>query len=72
MFRDDGYRGVRLTVAFVLIVMIGSMVYIIRASRVAAKAGSATRSAHVRQIDEAIADSRRAMSRSNRTAGPRQ
>lgn len=62
MFRNDGYRGVKLTVALIVIVMVAVVVYVIRASRVAAKAGSTGRSAHVRRIDRAIADSRRAMS----------
>jgi len=63
MFRDDGYRGLRLMVAFILIVMIASAVYIIRASRSAAKAGSDERSARVRRIDEAIAKTQRVMTR---------
>ena len=72
MFRDDGYRGVRLTVAFVLIVMVAAVAYVIRASRVAAKGCSTARPTYVRRIDEAIADSRRAMSGSHRDAQGRQ
>lgn len=63
MFRDDGYLAPKLVVLLVLVVMLAAAVYIFRASRGAAEAGSerpagAAGSPRIRQIEQAVRDAR--------------
>ena len=63
-FQDDGYRGPRIVIMLVVVVMLASIVYIVRASRRPASAGlhaEDNRSRHVRRIDRAVEDAHEAM-----------
>lgn len=73
-FRDDGYRGPRIVIMLVVVVMVASIVYIVRASRrpvSAAPQVEDNRSGHVRRIDQAVEDAHEAIAgrnvRTNRT-----
>jgi len=59
MFRNDGYLAPKLTILVILLIFAATVVYLLRASREAAKASSgpdAGKSAHVRQIEQAYRD----------------
>lgn len=63
-FRDDGYRGPRIVIALVVIVMVAAIIYIARASRRPVSAGPQAednRSRHVRRIDQAVEDAHETM-----------
>ena len=63
MFRDDGYRGPKLVVLVVLVLTAATVIYMLRASREAAKAGSGSTdlSTRVRQIERLARDAERAV-----------
>lgn len=62
MFRDDGYRGPKLVVLVVLMLIAATVIYILRASREAAKAGSGPDRGtdRVRRIEQLARDAERA------------
>ncbi len=62
LFRDDGYRGPKLVVIGIVVVMLSVAVYLFQASRQAAKAGgNEMQSSHVRQVDQAVRDAEEAL-----------
>ena len=59
MLRDDGYLAPKLTILVILLVFAATVLYLLRASREAAKASSGPdegKSAHVRRIEQVYRD----------------
>ena len=62
VFRDDGYRGPKVMILVVVVVMAVSALYLLRASRKAAEAGSGSRLPErslVRSADRALEEMER-------------